>query len=102
MTEAMAKLKKKSMSTIITGNTSNTHQTPNRAKYCALECKGVNSAMMTIPPLKIPAAPAPAKARPKIKTFILGATPQANEPISKIKTAKTMTCLEGKMFISWE
>jgi hypothetical protein len=38
-------------------------------------------------PLKIPAAPTPAMARPMIKVVELGATPQIREPTSKMKRA---------------
>ena len=40
--------------------------------------------MMTKPPEKIPAVPAPAMALPTMKTVELGAAPQIAEPISKI------------------
>jgi hypothetical protein len=74
---------------------------PMSAMYCAREWSGVISATMTIAPLKMPAAPAPAIARPRISTSMLGATPHTSEPTSKMKTAKRMTCLDGKIWRNW-
>jgi hypothetical protein len=43
--------------------------------------------MMRIAPLKMPAAPTPATARPMMRAVELGATPQIREPTSKMKRA---------------
>lgn len=53
--------------------------------------------MMSMPPLKMPAPPTPQMARPRIRTRMLGATALTSEPSSKMKTAKMMTCLDGKI-----
>jgi hypothetical protein len=44
--------------------------------------------MIRIAPLKMPAAPTPAMARPTIKVVELGATPQIKEPTSKMNRAQ--------------
>lgn len=75
--------------------------TPMSAMYWARLCSGVISATMTIAPLKMPAEPAPAIARPRIRTSMLGATPHTSEPTSKMKTAKMITCLDGKIWRNW-
>jgi len=43
--------------------------------------------MIKIAPLKIPAAPTPAMARPTIKAVELGAIPQIRDPTSKMNRA---------------
>jgi hypothetical protein len=43
--------------------------------------------MIKMAPEKIPAAPTPATARPRISAVLLGATPQIKEPISKMNRA---------------
>jgi hypothetical protein len=45
--------------------------------------KGTSGSMIILPPEKMPAAPAPAIARPLMKAVELGAAPQIAEPISK-------------------
>jgi hypothetical protein len=54
--------------------------------------RGQISAMMERQEPKMPAAPTPANARPKMRTFMVGATPQISEPTSKI----TMAASGGK------
>lgn len=50
-------------------------------------CSFVETAETIVnPPLKRPAPPIPATARPIIKAVEEGATPQINEPISKMTT----------------
>ena len=49
--------------------------------------------------LKIPEPPRPEMARPRMRTAMLGATPQSREPTSKVKIANIATCLAGKMEI---
>jgi hypothetical protein len=58
--------------------------------------------MISIPPLNIPAPPTPQIALPRINTLILGATALTRDPSSKMKTAKMMTCFEGKIWAHWE
>ena len=76
--------------------------TPNKPKYFARSCSVVSSAMIMMPAEKIPAAPAPAMARPRMRTRMLGATPQTREPSSKMETASMMTCFEGNIWASCE
>lgn len=61
---------------------------------------GQISAIIAMHDPNIPAAPTPAKARPKMRTFMLGATPQMREPISKRTTAVMKTILVGVMEIT--
>lgn len=44
---------------------------------------------------KMPAAPKPASARPKMRTFMFGATPQTREPSSKSVMADMKTHFVG-------
>jgi len=44
---------------------------------------GIRGIINMVPPAKIPAAPAPAMARPTMKAGELGAAPQRAEPASK-------------------
>lgn len=44
--------------------------------------------MMRTAPLKIPAEPIPAMARPMMRAVELGATPQMREPTSKMNRAE--------------
>jgi hypothetical protein len=44
--------------------------------------------MMITPPLNTPAEPSPAIARPTIKAFEVGATPQISDPSSKSAMAE--------------
>ena len=74
-----------------------TYHTPINPRYCARLCSGVNSATISIALEKMPAAPTPAMARPRINTFMEGETPHTREPTSKMKTANIMTCFEGKI-----
>ena len=50
-------------------------------------CNGTENAIMINAPEKIPAEPIPAIERPMINAVDVGATPQTNEPSSKIKMA---------------
>jgi hypothetical protein len=54
------------------------------------------SVRITTPQVKIPAAPRPATALPKMSTDILGATPQIRLPSSKTRTAKMIPAFDGK------
>jgi len=49
--------------------------------------KGEIMVMVTSAPLKIPADPAPERARPTMKAIELGATAESKEPTSKMKRA---------------
>lgn len=53
--------------------------------------------MIISAPEKMPAHPIPAIARPMIKAFELGATPQIKDPSSKIAIAVRKTTLMEKM-----
>ena len=54
---------------------------------------GTDTVMMRIAPLKIPAEPMPAIARPMMSAVELGATPQMREPTSKMNSAERYTHL---------
>lgn len=54
--------------------------------YTGLTLKDVVMAIMTRHPANTPAQPMPARARPTIKTSLLGATPQIRLPSSKINS----------------
>jgi len=56
--------------------------------YAGRFLRGTVFATIRIAPLKIPAAPTPAIARPMMRAVELGATPQTREPISKMKRAE--------------
>lgn len=60
---------------------------PIRPIYVGRDRSGTVTEMIKIAPEKIPAAPIPATARPMIRVVELGATPQINEPTSKINRA---------------
>jgi hypothetical protein len=53
-----------------------------RRKNTGRFCSGTTSVIRTVAPLKIPEAPKPARARPRIKTGELGAAPQRADPAS--------------------
>lgn len=52
---------------------------------------------MTIEPEDMPAAPMPARARPRIKAQDVGATVQSREPVSKMASDARYSCLAGTM-----
>jgi hypothetical protein len=54
-------------------------------------------AIVTSAPVKIPALPRPATARPTIKAVDVGARAQTRDPTSKMKTAMRRTHLTLKM-----
>lgn len=72
-----------------------------RPKYFARSAKVVSSVSTMRAPLKMPVPPAPASARPKMRTFMLGATPQMREPSSNTTTAKSVMCFAGKIASHW-
>jgi len=55
--------------------------------------RGTVREMIITPPLKTPADPSPAIARPTIKAFDVGATPQISDPSSKSAIAERYTSL---------
>jgi len=60
---------------------------PMKLWYAGLFSKGVIMVIVTKAPLKIPAEPAPERARPATKAAEVGATADIREPTSKIKRA---------------
>lgn len=50
---------------------------------------------------KMPAAPTPASARPKMRTSMDGATAQTSEPTSKMTTVQRKTYFEGVNWRIW-
>ena len=62
---------------------------PIRPIYAGRCRRGTLTEMMSTAPLKIPAEPIPATARPIIRAVEVGATPQMREPSSKMKSAET-------------
>jgi hypothetical protein len=58
-----------------------------RPMYVGRCLRGTVTEMIKIAPEKIPAAPTPATARPMMSAVEFGATPQINEPISKMNRA---------------
>ena len=56
-----------------------------------LSRKGATIAVMVVAPVKIPAAPRPAIARPTMKDDEDGAAPHIADPISKISSARRKT-----------
>lgn len=61
---------------------------PNSPRRRGLCSRVVTSATMDRTLTKVPAAPTPANARPKINTSTVGATPHSKLPISKTQIAK--------------
>lgn len=59
---------------------------PNEPMSAGRFSRGQISAIMAMQEPKIPAAPTPAKARPKMSTFMFGATPQMRDPSSNMVT----------------
>lgn len=63
--------------------------------YAGLLAKGEIIVMVTSAPLKMPADPAPERARPMMKAIELGATAEIREPTSKMKRATRKVSLVG-------
>lgn len=70
---------------------------PNDPKSAGLFSNGAISAIMAMHEPNIPAAPTPLNARPNMRTFMFGATPQTKDPTSKRVTAAMKTHLVGAM-----
>lgn len=66
---------------------------PSMLKNIGLFAGATVWAKVTIAPVKMPALPSPAIARPTIKVTESGATPQMREPSSKTKSAERKTHL---------
>lgn len=66
---------------------------PNIARNIGLLWRGTVCAIVTRAPVKIPALPNPAMARPIIKTVEDGATPQIKDPTSNTNNADRKTHL---------
>jgi hypothetical protein len=69
--------------------------------YTGLFCRGTQCAMIIIAPDSIPAAPAPATARPAMSVMEFFATPQMRDPSSKTDMAARNTNLMSKMTYSF-
>lgn len=61
---------------------------PTIPTYIGRRTRGTVREIMITPPLKTPADPRPAIARPTIKAFDVGAAPQISEPSSKSAIAE--------------
>jgi hypothetical protein len=57
--------------------------TPKREVYIGRFRRGTSGSMIIMLPVKMPAEPRPAMARPRMKAIEVGAAPQSAEPTSK-------------------
>ena len=58
---------------------------PRKPIHLGRFCNGIKSTKITIAPVKVPALPVPAIARPTMKDGEVGEAAQTMEPISKIR-----------------